>query len=159
MTTTPEAPAERINWTEGFRVTVGPYTLGLAEASPETEGFWDGVEQDELRLKRCADCGQLLHPRRIVCSSCMSLNLEWQPVSGDGEVYTFSQLFRAPRPELIGSLPYYVGIVRLKEGVYLFSRLIPEEGGEVKIGATTRVDFRVLEGGQKLPVFLVAASQ
>ncbi len=157
MTTTQAAAAERINWTEGFRVNVGPYTLGLAESSPETEGYWDGVEQDELRLKRCADCGQFLHPRRIVCSACMSLELGWQRVTGEGEVYTFSQVFRAPRPELVRSAPYYVGIVRLKEGVHLFSRLLPEDGGDVVIGAPVTVDFRVLEGGQKLPVFRVAA--
>lgn len=152
-----EGPVERINWSEGFRVRVGPYTLGLAEASPETAGYWEGVDRDELRVKRCA-CGQHLHPRRIVCSECGSLDLEWQTVSGDGEIYTFSELRRAPRPEFVGAIPYYLGIVRLQEGVHLFTRLIPQEGSGVAIGARVGVDFRVLENGVKLPVFHVLAA-
>jgi uncharacterized OB-fold protein len=146
---------ERPNWTQGFAVRIGPYQLGTAEASPETTGYWQGVDADELRLKHCANCGQFLHPRRIVCSKCGSMELDWQPVEGGGEIYTFSELHRAPMPELAGSVPYHVGMVQLHEGVTLFARLFGEAGAEVRIGAPVRVDFRELEAGGKLPVFVV----
>src|SRR4051794_33213987 len=124
---------ERPDWTEGFVVRVGDYTLGRTEASPETTGYWEGVDQHELRLKHCPDCGRFLHPRRMVCSNCASTQLEWQPVPGRGQVYTFSELHRAPVPELAASVPYYLGIVRLDEGVHLFTRLLPENA-PVQIG-------------------------
>ena len=150
--------SERPNWAEGFPVMFGPYRLGMTETSPETAGYWDGVDQDELRLKHCADCGRYLHPRRIVCSACASTNLSWARVEGRGRVYTFSEVFRAPRPEMAGSVPYFVGIVELEQGVFLFTRFIPEQDAPVRIGAPAEVDFRVLELGYKLPVFLVKPS-
>jgi uncharacterized OB-fold protein len=137
---------------------VGDHVLGISENSPETIGYWEGVDQDELRLKRCSDCGQHLHPRRIICPNCASANLDWSRVSGRGRVYTFSQVFRAPRRELAPSLPYFVGIVELEEGVCLFTRLIPDQDADVRIGAAVEVAFRELEVGGKLPVFQVRAS-
>lgn len=148
----------RPNWAEGFPVQMGDRVLGMTETSPETAGYWEGVDQEELRLKHCADCGRFLHPRRIACSNCASLHLEWRRVSGRGRVYTFSQVFRAPRPEMRASIPYFVGIVELDEGVHLFTRLFPEPGAQVCIGAPVDVDFRYLEVGGKLPVFIVHPS-
>jgi uncharacterized protein len=29
--------------------------------------FWEGVEQDELRIQRCSSCGKLRHPPRPMC--------------------------------------------------------------------------------------------
>jgi len=149
---------ERTNWSDGFPVQMGEYTLGTAEASPETNGYWEGVDRDELSLKHCAACGRYLHPRRMVCSACASTELEWKAVSGSGQVYTFSQLYRAPRPELVASVPYFLGIVRLEEGVHLFSRLLPENGTDITIGAPVQVAFQRMEIGGKLPVFVVKRS-
>ena len=146
---------DRPDWTRGFPVRIGPYQLGVAEGSPETAGYWEGVDANELRLKRCADCGQFLHPRRIVCSMCASTELTWQRVQGNGQIYTFSELHRAPLAELADSVPYHVGMVQLDEGVTLFSRLFGAPGAEVRIGAPVSVEFRELEVGGKLPVFVV----
>lgn len=146
------------DWSNGFPVEVGGYVLGLAEASPETAGYWEGVEHDELRVKRCGECGTFLHPRRIVCSGCGSSALEWKKSTGRGTIYTYSRVHRAPRPEFKDSLPYFVGIVRLEEEVYFFSRLFAKEQTGVKIGAPVRVEFRRLETGVKLPVFAVVAA-
>ena len=55
------------DWSEGLPFMIGPYELGLTETSPETAGFWEGVASGELRIKRCANCGRHLHPRRIFC--------------------------------------------------------------------------------------------
>jgi uncharacterized protein len=152
------ASAAHIDWTEGFPVSAGPRLLGLTEASPETQGFWDGVAEGRLRVKRCAECRQYLHPRRIVCSRCQSTNLVWEDASGRGTIYTYSEVYRAPQPALEESVPYVVGIVELAEGVHLFSRLFAPENARLAIGAPVQVEFRVLETGMKLPVFAVATN-
>ncbi len=145
---------ERPDWTNGLQVRIGDHARGMAEGSPETTGYWDGVDADELRLKHCTECGRFLHPRRIMCSGCGLTNLEWKRVEGRGEVYTFSELHRATFPELTGSVPYFLGMVRLDEGVHLFARLFPAEGSSIQIGDRMRVDFRDLEVGGKFPVFV-----
>ncbi|HVV92578.1 MAG TPA: OB-fold domain-containing protein [Hyphomicrobiales bacterium] len=151
--TDPASPTT-IDWSRGVPLMAGPYFVGLYQPSPETAGFWDGVGAGELRLRHCRDCGGLWHPKRIVCTDCSSLALDWQASSGSGRVYSFSEVHRAATPAFAGSVPYTIGLVRLDEGVHLFARLIPEPG-PVAIDAPARVDFRTLELGQLMPVFLV----
>lgn len=142
-----------IDWAKGVPLMAGPFFVGLYQPSPETVGFWEGVRAGELRLKDCRACGRLWHPKRIVCTECGSADLGWKASPGTGTVYSFSEVHRAPTPAFAASVPYTLGLVRLDEGVHLFSRLFAEPG-PVAIGAAVRVDFRVLEMGQRMPVFL-----
>lgn len=150
-------PETQIDWSKGLPLAAGPYFMGLYQPSPETTGFWEGVAAGELRLKQCKDCGKLWHPKRIVCTGCGSTNLDWKKAAGTGEVYSFSEVHHAPTPAFVNSVPYALGIVRLDEGVHLFTRFFAAPD-TLKIGAQARVDFRVLELGQKMPVFLIGAT-
>ncbi len=146
--------AGAIDWSRGLPLKAGEFFIGIYQPSPETTGFWEGVQHDELRLKYCPACNKHFHPKRIVCTDCGNAALEWRPSAGKGEVYSCSEVHRAAHPAFANSVPYSVGLVRLEEDVYLFSRLIAEPG-PVRIGAPVRLDFRVLELGQKLPVFVL----
>ena len=150
-------PDTQIDWSKGVPLMAGPYFVGLYQPSPETVGFWQGVAANELRIKHCRDCGRLWHPKRIVCTECGSSNLDWRQAAGTGEVYSFTVVHRAPTPAFAGSVPYSLGLVRLDEGVHLFTRFFGEPD-TLKIGARARVDFRVLELGQRMPVFLTGAA-
>lgn len=147
----------QINWNDGLEVTAGHINMGLSEASPETREYWEGVAANELRIKRCLSCRGFLHPRRMGCPDCPRGKLEWVKASGRGSVYTFSTITRAPNAMLEPSVPYCVGIVCLEEGVYLFTRfIVTPQGSEPAIDDPATLEFRVLENGQKLPVFAVA---
>ncbi len=149
-------PDTQIDWSKGIPLTAGNYFMGLYQPSPETVGFWEGVAQDELRIKQCRDCGHLWHPKRIVCTDCGSSALGWRKAEGAGEVYSFSVVHRAPTPAFASSVPYSLGLVRLTEGVHLFTRFVAEPSA-LAIGVAATVDFMVLELGQKMPVFKVGA--
>jgi uncharacterized OB-fold protein len=142
-----------LDWSRGVPLMAGPYFLGLYQPSPETKDYWDGVAQGELRLKWCEPCKRAHHPKRIVCTFCGNTELFNKPASGRGIVYSFSEVYRAALDAFAKATPYIVGVVRLEEGVHLFTRLIPS--APVAIGAPVMVDFRVLELGQLLPVFVV----
>jgi uncharacterized OB-fold protein len=143
------------DWSRGLPLKAGDWFIGLYQPSPETKGYWEGVAQRELRLKHCPACHRDFHPKRIVCTDCGSDALEWKRASGRGTVYSFSEVHRAPSPAFTGATPYVVGLVQLEEGVHLFTRF---EGGPVAIGTPVRVEFRVLELGNLMPVFRVEAA-
>lgn len=147
-------PETQIDWSKGIPLTAGDYFMGLYQPSPETAGFWEGVANDELRIKHCRDCGRLWHPKRIVCTHCGSSDLDWKKADGRGEIYSFTEVRRAPTPAFAASVPYALGLVKLVEGGFLFTRFFGEPG-TIRIGAAVTVDFKVLELGQKLPVFKV----
>jgi uncharacterized OB-fold protein len=149
-----EAPSQ-IDWSRGVPLMAGPYFLGLYQPSPETKDYWDGVAQRELRLKWCPSCQRAHHPKRIVCTFCGNTDLTSTRATGRGAVYSFSEVHRAAVDAFAKAAPYIVGLVRLEEGVHMFTRLIPS--APVAIDAPVTVDFRVLELGQLLPVFIVGA--
>ena len=142
------------HWTGGLQLMAGDYFIGLYQPSPETVGYWEAIKRRELVLKRCPDCAKSFHPKRIVCTACGSSDLTWRQASGRGKVYSFSEVHRAPSPAFAASVPYTVGVIALEEDVYLLSRLIADPG-PIAIDAAARVDFRALELGHLMPVFLV----
>ena len=143
------------DWSRGRNVMVGDMFLGLYQPSPETTEFWTGVGRRELLFKHCADCGARHHPRRMLCSRCNSGRLGWDACKGRGKVFSFSEVHRAAIEAFAAAAPYTVGVVKLEEGVHLFTRLIPS--APVTIDAPVTVDYRVLEMGQLLPVFVVGS--
>ena len=146
---------EQVDWSVGVPLMAGPFQLGLYEPSPETAGFWDGLKADKLMIKRCTGCGKHAHPRRLFCTACNSDQLEYVQASGKGSVYTFSTVYRAPRPEFAADVPYTVGLLELEEGVYFFSRILPPAAGEVSIGAAVSLLFRETGPSGRLPAFQI----
>ena len=145
----------RVNWADGFDLTAGPRTLGVSEASPETREYWEALDRGRLLIKRCVPCAIHHHPRRIVCSGCGTTALEWIEACGRGRVYSYSRITRAPRPEMEASIPYSVGIVRLDEGVHMFTRFFADPESALCVEAPAALDFRLLELGETLPVWIV----
>lgn len=144
-----------IDWSKGIPVNIGPWQFGLTEPSPETEGYWEGVARDELRVKRCEGCEKVHHPRRILCWVCGSTEFQWLTAAGTGEIYTFSTIYRAPDPAFQDDLPYSVGIALLDEAVPLFTRFVHNAGeSALRVGARVRVEFQVIRE-TRLPVMRV----
>ena len=134
----------------------GDMFLGLYQPSPETTGFWQGVERSELRLKWCGACDRHYHPRRIICPRCSSTDLDWKIASGKGKVYSFSEVHRAPTKAFAKGAPYTVGLIETAEGVHYFCRIFAQAGARIAVDAPAKLEFRVLENGHRLPVFVVA---
>lgn len=143
------------DWSGGQKVMAGELFLGLYQPSPETTGFWQGVARQELLFKWCGDCARAYHPRRMICPQCSSTKLTWKPASGKGKVYSFSEVHRAPTPEFAKGAPYTVGLIETAEGVHFFCRIVAENGARIAIDAPAELEFKVLENGRQLPVFVV----
>lgn len=78
--------------------------------------------QGGIRLLRCAACGRLDSPGRIVCAGCLSSRLEEHLVAGDGTIATWTTIRRAPS-KFRDEAPYDVVVVDLDCGVRVTGRL------------------------------------
>ncbi len=143
------------DWSNGQKVFAGNQFLGLYQPSPETAGFWEGVKRRELLFKWCGECARAYHPRRMICPRCSSTQLVWKAASGKGKVYSYSEVHRAPNADFAKGAPYHVGLVETAEGVHFFCRICAENGARIAVDAPATLDFRVLENGYLLPVFVV----
>jgi uncharacterized OB-fold protein len=99
-------------------------------SAPLVTVFRDHLKAGELVVQKCSACSQLNMYPRYACPFCQSEKLEWQRVSGKGTLQSFTVL-RLGAPEgFEGDLPYALGVIRLKEGVQLLARLIPDADGD-----------------------------
>lgn len=93
----------------------------LPQPTPETQHFWEGAKQGELRLQRCADCGHVYFPPRPLCPECSSRNVEVFTASGKGKLLSYVINHRW-HPSF--ESPYAIAIVELAEGPQLMSNIV-----------------------------------
>ncbi|MFV9634964.1 Zn-ribbon domain-containing OB-fold protein [Mycobacterium neumannii] len=119
--------------------------------SPDTEFFWSGLKEQELRIQRCTDCKTFRVPPRPMCGSCLSLNWDYVVSSGQGTVYSFVMPKYPPLPFL--EYPYVVALIELDEGVRIVSNLCDIEPEAIEVGMPVEVfyeTFEALPSGEEL---------
>ncbi len=72
--------------------------------------------EGRIYATRCLKCEELHLPPRDRCPECDSTEYEWTALSGEGELYAFTQQPRALR----FAVPDVIGLVRLEEEVTAF---------------------------------------
>jgi uncharacterized OB-fold protein len=121
------------------------------QANPLDSGsYWDRVGALGFALPRCRDCEQFHFYPRLACPFCGSDNISPATASGKGTIYTYSVVYRAPKPAFADDVPYTVAIVATDEGPHLMTRIIGVDTAQVRVGMRVRVSDRV--GGPE-PMF------
>ncbi len=123
--------------------------LPAPEPNPETKPYWDAAAEGRLLIRRCAACGRAHHYPRALCPFCFSDRTEWQTASGNGTLYSFSVMQRAP-------VPYAIAYVTLDEGPSMMSNLVDCDFDTIHIGMKLKAVFKPTEGGLKLAMFTPA---
>ncbi|MDO8749948.1 MAG: Zn-ribbon domain-containing OB-fold protein [Dehalococcoidia bacterium] len=117
------------------------YQKPLPEPTPLSQPFWEGVRQHKLLVQKCASCSKLRHTPRPLCPSCLSQEFTWAPLSGQGQVYSYTVMHRAPAPGFQEELPYVVALVELKEGVRMISNVVGCTPQQVRVGMPVKVVY------------------
>ncbi len=111
--------------------------------------FWEGAENGELRIQRCASCGRLRHPPRPMCAHCRSTGRDHVVASGRGEVHSFVVHHHPPVPGRDG--PFAVALVALEEGTRIVGNVLDIAPEHVAIGMPVEVTFVRGDDGQMDP--------
>jgi len=114
-----------------------------------TEPFWNACERNILTVQRCERCRQWNFPPVDSCRICHS-GLVWSEVTGQGRIYSFSVVWRAPVPAF--TVPYAVAIIEMHEGFTIMSNIVGSPAGDIAIGAPVTVTF-VKRGEIAIPMF------
>jgi uncharacterized protein len=114
--------------------------------------FIDYLEQNKVMGTKCKSCGLTFFPPRADCYKCLSGNMEWFEITGNGKLLSFSKLEYGP----VGfekDLPYTIAI--LDYGDYkVFGRLAPDlKESDVKVGMELKTVVNRLPNGQINYVF------
>ncbi len=98
---------------------------GEAVAKHQTQvlkKFWDSLKQGKIITLRCNKCGTYMFPPVPMCRECFSRDLDWVPLSGEGELLYFTSSPMPAKP-FLEYAPYAYGGVRFKEGPIFITRI------------------------------------
>lgn len=108
--------------------------------------WWGALERGELSFQRCAACSATVFYPRHACPVCLSEGLAWRTSTGQGALYAFTIVHRAPTQALRAMAPYAVAMVDLDEGFRLLARVVNAGGAALHIGQ--RMAFTVERDGE-----------
>lgn len=96
-------------------------TKAVPQPTPETQPFWDGCTEGELRLQRCRPCDAFYFPPRLLCPRCLSDDVAWERISGKGTLHTYVINHRAAPGFEPG---YAIAVVQLDEGPRMMTNIV-----------------------------------
>jgi hypothetical protein len=124
-----------------------------------TQPFWDAAKRGELALQRCQQCGHFQHPPYATCVSCISTDLAFESVRGQGAIYSYTIMYHSGDKRFAAAVPYASIIVELDDapGAFLAGNLLDAPYTAAKVGRRVEVVFQPLNDEITLPQFRLAA--
>ena len=110
--------------------------------------YSDALKKNELLGIKCRQCDTVTCPPKMNCSNCCGNDLEISPLSGRGEIMTFTTTFVAPLDRGCEA-PYTVVLVALEEGPWLIGNIVqvdPAEANMNLIGRKVTLGHKVFPG-------------
>lgn len=103
--------------------------------------FWTSGADGVLRLLRCTQCRNFIHPPVPVCDKCLSMDQEVATVSGRATLAAVTVNHQMWIPTL--QPPYVIGIVEIDEqpSIRLTTNIVGCDPGELQIGMPLQVVF------------------
>lgn len=129
------------------------YNRPLPLPTPETQHFWDGTRNGELRLQRCTQCRESYFPPRPFCPNCGSRAVEIYRASGKATLYSYIINHR-PRADF-GDQPHSIAVVELAEGPRLMTNIVdcPQTPEALTLDMALEVTFEKANDEISLPKF------
>ena len=109
--------------------------------------FFNNLREGCLTTTKCKKCGKLLWPPRIMCSNCLSNELEWVDLGKEGELYTFTDMRVGAPLGFVEDVPFCIGIIKIG-GLLISTRIDDAKYDELKIGDRLRLKIVGLSDGR-----------
>ena len=123
--------------------------------SPETAVYWDACREHKLMIQQCNDCHHYQFYPRIMCTKCMSPEVEWVNASGTGRVLSFTIVRRPVSKAYADETPYVVALIKLDEGPCMMSNIVEYDVDSVKIDMRVEVLFEDWNEEISMPKFRI----
>ncbi|HEU5158830.1 MAG TPA: OB-fold domain-containing protein [Streptosporangiaceae bacterium] len=109
--------------------------------------WWEAVRRHELLVQRCAGCGMLRFPARVVCNRCRSRDADWVPARGTGRVVSWIVNHQPFLPGMSADEPFAVLLVRLDDGadagadIHMYGNLVGADPSTITPGMAVEAVF------------------
>lgn len=117
------------------------------EKNTKISRFFKNLKEGRLTTTKCKNCGKLLWPPRIVCSECLSDDLEWVDLGTTGELYGFTEVRLGAPLGFVQDAPFCVGFVKIG-GLLISTRIDDAKYEDLKIDDKVTLKVVQLEDGR-----------
>jgi len=117
----------------------------------DSQFFWDGAREGELRLQRCNACQALRHPPGPACPECGALDRGYEVASGLGTVFSYVIHRHPPVPGK--ELPIVIALIDLDEGLRMVGEVRGPDAEAIEIGDRLQVGWNRIDDELTLPVW------
>ena len=102
---------------------------------------WEGLTQDKILLQRCRSCGKWQWGPEWLCHHCLSEDVFFEEVLGNGLIYSYERVWHPVHPALTEQGPYLVVLVELPaaDNVRVVGNLLGDPRQTVDIGGGATV--------------------
>jgi uncharacterized OB-fold protein len=119
--------------------------------SPYDAPLWDSIAAGALQLPRCTRCQAFHYPPGPCCPECLSFDLQWQPVSGQGRVLSWTTFHRDYLPAW--PAPHTVVAVQLQEGPIMIGHVPRSDAKELALDAPVTIAYTDHADGYRITEF------
>lgn len=110
--------------------------------TPLTQAQFDYAAEGVLALQHCTVDDSVWFPPSTNCPNCLSEDIEWRPVSGQGKLWSWVVIHQPYLAAFADETPYVVAAVKLDEGPVIMSTLVDIEVGDVTVDLPVTAEFR-----------------
>jgi len=114
------------------------------EKNTRISQFFKNLKEGRLTTTKCKKCGKLLWPPRIICSECLSEDLEWTDLGVEGELYAFTEVKLGAPLGFAEDAPFCIGLVKTG-GLLISARIDNAKYEDLKIGDKVKLKIVELE--------------
>jgi uncharacterized OB-fold protein len=118
------------------------YLRPLPRKNSFNEPLWNGLARHEFVVPKCNRCGSWNWIPYPACRECLSEDLSWRAVSGQGVLMTYSVVHRAP--PTFGSESYVVALMELTErprSIVVLGNVVGVAPEELRMGMPMKIVY------------------
>lgn len=103
---------------------------------------------EELKLQKCAECGNVIYFPRVACNKCLSTMLDWETASPYGTLYTYCKVYRPQHEYFFEHVPLILIAVQMDAGPMIVSNLINYGSEDFYIGMKVKAKRLPVKGSE-----------
>ncbi len=132
--------------------------FSLAISQTKVARFSEDLAAGKIMSTICKKCGKKYYPPQADCSGCMSSEMEWKALKGEGTLVTFTKIYVAPGHFAVGQplMPFStvafepspIGVLEVEAGLRVMGWIPKVDLKKIRVGMKMRAFPQTLPDGR-----------
>ena len=132
--------------------------FALSISQTKVARFAKELAEGKIMATLCKKCGKKYYPPRADCSDCMSSEMEWKPIGGEGKLVTFTKIYVPPEHFAIRQpmMPFSsvqfepcpIGILEVEDGLRIMGWMPKIDLKKIRVGMKLKASPQILLDGK-----------